>query len=189
MNRRWSICPTAAATATCGSPGPTGPACVSLRSSGILRFRWAFRCGRRGQRHRVHPDATRGAPGLSLINRDGSGLRQFVQRVFSANWSPTASGSTTRNQRRHALHPQSAATEADDFRAVRQRRRSSSDARRLGPVFRELAHQDQRQRGPTKFTGPDPENGPSEVLARVAGSRVPVGRGFLGRSCRRTASC
>ena len=107
----------------------------------------------------------------------------------SANWSlrvsrrigpPTADGCTTRGrQRRMDLHREGAnRRRAGDFRTVRQRQRFSSDARRLSAVFRELAHQEQRHVD-HEIGRARPENGPSEVLARVAGSRVPVNRRYL----------
>ena len=181
MNRRWSTCPTAAATATCGLPGPTVRAFVRLPSSGIPRSRWAFPCGRRRDIEIVFLLTRPGTTGLSLINRDGSGLRQLVPLGYSrelvrrrpmgvllAGHRRHASASRRRRSKEGRRFPYGATTPS-----LQLRRPDGSALYFVNVLIRTngiVDHEIRRAR---------PENGPSDVLARVAGSRVPVNRRLL----------
>ena len=121
-----------------------------------------------------------GAPGLSLINRDGSGLRQFTSNGVFGNWSadgqwiyyaqtkgdtwcihkaPLAGKPTTTLRCDGGVAPAPAPDGSALYFVKALTRTTDSD--------------DEIHRA-------RPENGPSEVIGRVAASRAPVGRGFLG---------
>jgi Tol biopolymer transport system component len=121
-----------------------------------------------------------GAPSLSLINRDGSGLRQFVPRGVFANWSANGQsiyyslikGDTSCIHKAPLQGTSTVTLRCDDAVAPSP----SPDGAAL--YFVKMltttnAATDEIHRA-------RPEDGPSEVLGRVAGSRAPVGRGFLG---------
>ena len=182
MNRRWSTCPTAAATATCGSPGPTVPAFVRSRSSGIPTISVGVPVWSPAGNDIVFILTRPGATGLSLINRDGSGLRQLVPWVSRRAGPPTARWVSTTRRR-----PTTTDLHREGSRSKEGRRfpygATTPSLQLLRPdgsalYFVNLLiksngivdHEIRRAR---------PENGPSEVLARVAGSRVPVSRRLL----------
>ena len=121
-----------------------------------------------------------GAPGLSLINRDGSGLRQFTSNGVFGNWSadgqwiyysqtkgdtwcihkaPLAGKPTTTLRCDNGVAPAPAPDGSALYFVKGLSRTTDAD--------------DEIHRA-------RPENGPSEVIGRVAASRAPVGRGFLG---------
>jgi WD40-like Beta Propeller Repeat len=121
-----------------------------------------------------------GAPGLSLSNRDGSGLRQFTSNGVFGNWSADGqwiyysqskgdiwcihkaplAGKPTITLRCDAVAP-APAPDGSTLYFVKSLSLTSGVA------------DDEIHRA-------RPEDGPSEVLGRVAASRAPVGRGFLG---------
>ena len=121
-----------------------------------------------------------GAPGLSLINRDGSGLRPFTSNGVFGNWSADGQSIYYAQTKGDTWCTHKAPLAGKPTTTLRcdGGGRSSSGPCRLGTLFCE---------GAQRTTDADdeihrarPENGPSEVIGRVAASRAPVGRGFLG---------
>ena len=121
-----------------------------------------------------------GAPSLSLINRDGSGLRQFVGNGVFANWSADGkwiyysqrTGTTDCIHKAPLLGTPTIRLRCDNAVAPSP----SPDGSALyfvKTLTMTNAAVDEIHRA-------RPEDGPSEVLGRVAASRAPVGRGFLG---------
>ncbi|MCA1652117.1 MAG: protein kinase, partial [Acidobacteria bacterium] len=122
----------------------------------------------------------RGANSLWLINRDGSGLRQLIPLGSGANWSADGRWVYYFRNIANAVCIEKTAIEGGPAISVR-----CENARAPAPTADGSAlyfvnpltktngivdHEIRRAR---------PENGPSEVLVRVAGSRVPVNRRLL----------
>ena len=121
-----------------------------------------------------------GTTGLSLINRDGSGLRQLVPLGYSPNWS--ADGRWVYHSRDTAdtICIEKTAIEGGPAISIRCDNANASAPTADGSALYFVNvlirtngivdHEIRRAR---------PENGPSDVLARVSGSRVPVNRRLL----------
>jgi eukaryotic-like serine/threonine-protein kinase len=121
-----------------------------------------------------------GMTGLSLINRDGSGLRQLVPLGASAAWSADGRWVYYSRNTGDTICIEKTAIEGGPAISVRCDNANASAPRAEGSTlyFVNLL---------IKTNGivdheigiARPENGPSNVLARVAGSRVPVSRRYL----------
>lgn len=121
-----------------------------------------------------------GMTGLSLINRDGSGLRQFVPLGLGAAWSADGRWVYYSRNTDDMICIEKGAIEGGPAISVRCDNASApaptADGSALYFVNRLIMtngimdHEIRRAR---------PEIGPSEVLERVAGSRVPVNRRLL----------
>ncbi len=121
-----------------------------------------------------------GMTGLSLINRDGSGLRQLVPLGYAAHWSADGQWVYYSRDTDQTICIEKTAIAGGPAISVRCDNANASAPTPDGSAlyFVNLLiksngivdHEIGRAR---------PENGPSEVLARVTGSRVPVGRRFL----------
>ncbi len=88
MNRKWSICPTAAGTATSGLRGPTGRACVRLLTRLIPRSRWGCPSWAPNAGNEIVFILTRpGQAGLSVIIATAAASVNWIPFGISANWS------------------------------------------------------------------------------------------------------
>ena len=114
---------------------------------------------------------------LSIINRDGSGLRQLVPDGYSAAWS--ADGRLVYYSRRtdDAICIEKMSIEGGPAISVRCDNAVAAAPAPDGSALY-FANYLAKTNGIVDYElrGARPENGPSEVLARVAGSRVPVNR-------------
>jgi Tol biopolymer transport system component len=119
-----------------------------------------------------------GMTGLSLVNRDGSGLRELVPLGYQPSWSADGRWVYHSRDSKGTTCAEKVAIDGGPPISVRCDNASSPTARSSVLYFVRFLvtsngivdHEISRAR---------PENGPSEVLARVTGSRVPVNRGFL----------
>ena len=121
-----------------------------------------------------------GMTGLSVINRDGSGLRQLVPVGLSAHWSADGRWVYYSRSTDAGLCVEKVAIDGSAAISVRCGNVNASAPTPDGSALYYvnlliksngiLDHEVGRAR---------PENGPSEVLARVTGSRVPVNRRYF----------
>jgi eukaryotic-like serine/threonine-protein kinase len=121
-----------------------------------------------------------GMTGLSLVNRDGSGLRQLVPLGYSAAWSADGRWVYYSRDTGGTICIEKVAIEGGPAISVRCDNATFALPTPDGSAlyFAKLLintngivdHEISRAR---------PENGPSEVLARVTGSRAPVNRRYL----------
>ncbi len=121
-----------------------------------------------------------GVTGLSLISRDGSGLRQFASLGYGAAWSADGRWIYYSRNSHETVCIEKASIEGGPAISVRcdNANASAPTADGSGLYFVNFLvktngivdYEIRRAR---------PENGPSDVLARVAGSRVPVNRRLL----------
>jgi Tol biopolymer transport system component len=121
-----------------------------------------------------------GMTGLSLINRDGSGLRQLVPLGYSAAWSADGRWVYYSRDTGDTICIEKTAIDGGPAISIRCDNANTSVPTADGSAmyFVNLLiksngivdHEIGRAR---------PENGPSDVLTRVAGSRVPVARRSL----------
>jgi Tol biopolymer transport system component len=121
-----------------------------------------------------------GMTGLSIVNRDGSGLRQLVPLGISASWSADGRWVYYSRTTDAGICIEKAAIQGRPVISVRCGNANASAATPDGSglYFVNLLiksngivdHEIGRAR---------PENGPSEVLVRVTGSRVPVNRRYF----------
>ncbi len=121
-----------------------------------------------------------GMTGLSLINRDGSGLRQFVPSGASAAWSADGRWLYHSRNTGDTICIEKKAIDGGPAVSVRCDNANASAPRADGSTlyFVNLLI---KTNGIVdhEIGSARPENGPSNVLARVAGSRVPVSRRYL----------
>ncbi len=121
-----------------------------------------------------------GMTGLSLINRDGSGLRQFVPSGASAAWSADGRWLYYSRNTGDTICIEKKAIDGGPAVSVRCDNANASAPRADGSTlyFVNLLI---KTNGIVdhEIGSARPENGPSNVLARVAGSRVPVSRRYL----------
>ena len=121
-----------------------------------------------------------GMTGLSLINRDGSGLRQLVPLGVAAAWSADGRWVYYSRTTDEGICIEKAAIEGGPAISVRCDNANASAPTPDGSALYFVSlliktngivdHEIGRAR---------PENGPSEAMARVAGSRVAVSRRYL----------
>ena len=120
-----------------------------------------------------------GMTGLSLINRDGSGLRQLVPLGYSAAWSADGRWVYYSRDTGNTICIEKLAIDGGPAIPIRCDNANASAPTADGALYFVnlllktngiVDHEIRRAR---------PENGPSEVLARVAGSRVPFNRRHL----------
>jgi Tol biopolymer transport system component len=119
-----------------------------------------------------------GKTGLSLVNRDGGGLRELVPVGYQPSWSADGRWVYHSRDSEGTTCAEKVAIDGGPPISVRCDNASSPTARSSVLYFVRLLvtsngivdHEISRAR---------PENGPSEVLARVTGARVPVNRRFL----------
>ena len=119
-----------------------------------------------------------GKTGLSLVNRDGSGLRELVPVGYQPSWSADGRWVYYSRDSEGTTCAEKVAIDGGPPISVRCDNASSPTARSSVLYFVRFLvtsngivdHEISRAR---------PENGPSEVLGRVTGSRVPINRGFL----------
>ena len=122
-----------------------------------------------------------GMTGLSVINRDGSGLRPLVPNGYSANWSSDgrwvyysrAQDDDARCVEKIAIDGGSAVSVRCDNAVAPAPTADGSALYYVNFLTRTSGIVDYEIRRAR------PENGPSDVLARVVGSRVPVNRRLL----------
>ena len=121
-----------------------------------------------------------GMTGLSLINRDGSGLRQLVPLGISASWSADGRWVYYSRTTDDGICIEKTPIEGGPAISVRCDNANASAPTPDGSALYFVSlliksngivdHEIGRAR---------PENGPSDVLARVNGSRVPVNRRYF----------
>ena len=121
-----------------------------------------------------------GATGLSIINRDGSGLRQLVASGISASWSADGRWVYYSRTTDAGICVEKVAIDGGPAISVRCGNANASAPTPDGSALYFVSlliksngivdHEIARAR---------PENGPSDVLARVTGSRVPVNRRYF----------
>jgi serine/threonine protein kinase/Tol biopolymer transport system component len=121
-----------------------------------------------------------GGTGLSLVNRDGSGLRQLVTSGYSSAWSVDGQWVYYSRDTGDTLCIEKIGIQGGQATSIRCDNANSSVPTADGSVlyFVNLLI---KSNGIVdhEIGRAHPENGPSEVLARVAGSRVPVARRSL----------
>ena len=121
-----------------------------------------------------------GMTGLSIINRDGSGLRQLVASGISASWSADGRWVYYSRTTNAGICVEKVAVDGGPAISVRCGNVNASAPTPDGSALYFVSlliksngivdHEIGRAR---------PENGPSDVLARVTGSRVPVNRRYF----------
>jgi Tol biopolymer transport system component len=121
-----------------------------------------------------------GMTGLSLVNRDGSGLRQLVPLGFSAHWSADGRWVYYSRTTDTDICIEKVAIAGGPAMSVRCGNANASMPTPDGSALYFVSllirsngivdHEIGRAR---------PENGPSEMLGRVTGSRVPVNRRYF----------
>ena len=121
-----------------------------------------------------------GVTGLSLVNRDGSGLRQLVTSGYSAAWSVDGQWVYYSRDTDETICIEKIGIEGGRAISIRCDNANSSVPTADGSVlyFVNLLI---KSNGIVdhEIGRAHPENGPSDVLARVTGSRVPVMRRAL----------
>jgi Tol biopolymer transport system component len=130
----------------------------------------------RGARFSTRPSS----PGLALINRDGSGLRQFVSNGTFANWSADgrwiyyvqSKADTTCIHKAPLTGKPTITLQCDNAVVAPSPVPDGSGLYFVKALTIRNAATDEIYRA-------RPEDGPSELLASVAGSRAPLGRGFV----------
>jgi eukaryotic-like serine/threonine-protein kinase len=121
-----------------------------------------------------------GMTGLSLINRDGSGLRQFVAAGYSAAWSADGRWVYYSRDTDGTICIEKTAIEGGAAISIRCDNANASAPTADGSALYFVNYLIKANGNVDHEIGrARPENGPSDVLARVAGSRVPVSRRFL----------
>ncbi len=133
-----------------------------------------------------------GANSQSLVNRDGSGLRPFLPKGITgiaANWSGDGRWIYYSGSRDDTRCIEKAPIDGGPAIPVRCGNAIAPAPAPDGSALY-FANYLTTTNGIVDYEirRARPENGPSEVLARVAGSRVPVSRRLFTRSCRRMAS-
>jgi Tol biopolymer transport system component len=118
-----------------------------------------------------------GIAGLSLINRDGSGLRRFVPVGIAASWSTDGRWIYYSRSKDDTRCIEKAAIDGGPAISVRCGNAVAPAPTADGSALY-FANYLTTTNGIVDYEirRARPENGPSEVLARVAGSRVPVSR-------------
>ncbi|HET7746712.1 MAG TPA: hypothetical protein VFM29_05395, partial [Vicinamibacteria bacterium] len=119
----------------------------------------------------------RGVTGLSLVNRDGSGLRPFVPSGIAASWSADGRWTYYSRSRDDTRCIEKAPIDGGPAISVRCENAVAPAPTADGSALY-FANYLTTTSGVVDYEirRARPENGPSEVLARVAGSRVPVSR-------------
>jgi len=121
-----------------------------------------------------------GIAGLSLINRDGSGLRRFVPAGIAASWSTDGRWIYYSRSKDDTRCIEKAAIDGGPAISVRCENAVAPAPTADGSALY-FANYLTTTNGIVDYEirRARPENGPSERLARVAGSRVPVSRRLL----------